>query len=341
MTQQHIDNNTLSLFVKTTSLSDHDMASHEEGVNIMHSTLYQEVLDHLAYCEDCRNQASIITTLHDGWIDIRQPSELTENQHQTICDYVDGLLPIDEADEVRTLIKNHPDAMKAALHYQSHVTTMRDQLSRKASEPPTKAATQLSPGNLYHRLMAFCVRFFSIPPAMAYTMSATAVLLIAVFLLIQQPQLQPKQTMIASYQDDPMMQFTDSNKLPGVGFFAQSGNTSKPFEDVRIELIAKDTIKMTWPEVDGAALYKMRIQVFNHGKKTILKENSVQTNHTTFVLEADDQKSNTEADNIRSQNRRYEWVLYGNTKDDRMFYAAGGFIISKAVTDGESDYDTW
>ena len=339
MTQQHIDNDTLTLYVKTTSLSDPQRAGAD---NKMNSTLYLDVVDHLAACEICRNQASIISTLLDQWTDIRQPTELTDDQHKIICDYVDGLLPTDEAEQVRCLLENQPQAMKAALHYQTHTTAMQTHLSRDVNVPQPKAASQPSRDYLLSRVKTWGRLFFSIQSPMVYTMSATATLIIAVLLLVvQYPQDQHGQTMIASYQDNPTIQFTDENKLPGVGFFSQSGNTSKAFEDVRIELIAENTVKISWPEVDGATLYKMRIQVFNQGRKTMLRENSTQTNHTTFLLEPDSLKTNTDANNIQHINKRYEWVLYGNTKDDRTFYATGGFVISRIDANGDQDNDTW
>ena len=168
---------------------------------------------------------------------------------------------------------------------------------------------------------------------MVYTMAATAVVFIAVLFLAQSPILQQNQVTVASFQDDPTIQFTAKNKLPGVGFFTQSGNTSKPFEDIRIELVSENTLKISWPEVDGAELYKMRIQVFNQGKKTVLKENSTQVNYTTFLIQPEHQADKA--------NKRYEWVLYGNTADDRMFYASGGFVISRYEAKNDRDYDSW
>lgn len=339
MTQQHIDNDTLGLFVKTTSRSNAATAD----VDIMSSPLYENTLDHLAGCKECRDQVTIITTLQNEWSQLRHQSSLTEDQQQMICDYIDGLLQTDESEKAKALIKNKPDAMKAALHYQSHVESMEahlsrsDRVSRKGRVYQEDLSAQHTQGAFFTGLFSFASQFFSIRSPMVYTMTATAAVFIAAFFLTQSPELKPNQTVIALYQDNPTIQFTAKNKLPGVGFFTQSGNTSKPFEDIRIELISEDTIKISWPEVDGAELYKMRIQVFNQGKKTILKESSTQTNYTTFLMEPERQ--------IARYNQRYEWVLYGNTTDDRMFYASGGFVISKTHADNmaenDRDHDSW
>jgi len=354
MTQQHIDNDTLGDFVKITSCGSaiaEDNRVENRLDNSMGRELYDDILDHLAGCEECRDQVSILNTLQNEWSQLRYQSSLTEEQQQMICDYIDGLLQADEAEKAKTLINDQPDAMKAALHYQSHVTSMAAELSRKEkiyqldysgpdfSEPDFSG--QPSQGAFFAGVLSSVCQFFSIRSPMVYTMTATAALFVAVFLLMQSPETGPEtgreQTVIASYQDNSTIQFTAKNKLPGVGFFAQSGNTSKPFEDIRVELISRNTIKISWPEVEGVELYKMRIQVFNQGKKTVLKESSTKANHTTFLLEPERKVFNA--------NKRYEWVLYGNTIDDRMFYASGGFVISKAHVDNKAennrDYDSW
>jgi len=320
MTQKHIDNDILTMYVKTMSS---DLPTDEYSMN---STQYHEVLDHLAICEECREQASAINTLHNEWSQLRHQSTLTDEQQQLICDYLDGNLKATKSGSAETLINNDTDAMKAALHYQSHSESMAESLSRTMephSETLSVQTTNHQAGsNLFSNLMSLVNRFFSVQSPMVYTMSATAAVFIAVLLVTQSPDVLQHRTLIASYQDNPTIQFTEKNKLPGIGFFAQAESTSKPFEDITIELISDNVIKISWPEVDGAELYKMRIQVFNHGEKTVLKEAETQSNHATFQLQ---NIANTE----KGPNNRYEWVLYGNTTDDRMFYASGGFIIDK------------
>lgn len=329
MTQQHIDNDMLDEFVKTMLRVENATAD----TGNMNGVSYNDILDHLADCKVCRDQVSIISRLQNDWPQLHFQSSLTDDQQQMICDYIDGLLQVENAEKIKTLINDDPEAMKAALHYQGHVTSMQAELSREGRTLRQDNVAELAhviPGSKntkFTDLLASVSQFFSIRIPMVYAMTATAAIFIVALLLIQFQELQSNQINIAAYQDNPTIQFTAKNKLPGVGFFAQSGNISKPFKDIRIELISANTIKISWPEVDGTALYKMRIQVFNQGRKTVLKEKSTQNNYTTFQLESEPQTFNA--------NKRYEWVLYGNTTDDRMFYASGGFVISKA------DADSW
>lgn len=314
MTSQHIDNDTLSLFVKMT-LYPHDHS--------MNSSQYHAVLDHLAHCEECRDQVSIITTLHKEWQQMDIHADLSDEKQQLICDYLDGNLTAEEASKTKKLINSHPDAMKAALHYSSHAQSMKAQLTdNQQSVSSAQSANKTSDQSFVPHLTSFVKRLFSFQSPLVYTMTATAAVFVAVLLFVQSTEI--NQTMIASYQDNPTIQFTDKNKLPGIGFFAKSMDSSKSFENVNIELISENRIKISWPAVAGAELYKMRIQVFNQGKKTVLKEKTTHTNHTTFEL-------SQELPVVKQDkhNKRYEWVLYGNTEDDRMFYASGGFVVDK------------
>ena len=58
MAEQHIDNDTLAMFVKITSHTGNAGADE----NTMSETRYHEVLDHLTDCEECRNQVTAIST---------------------------------------------------------------------------------------------------------------------------------------------------------------------------------------------------------------------------------------------------------------------------------------
>ena len=314
MTPQHIDNDALSLFVKTTSYPDE---------HSMNSSQYHAVLDHLAHCEECRDQVSIISTLQKEWPHINLQADLSDEQQQLICDYLDGNLAAEEAGKTKQLIDSHPDAMKAALHYSSHAQSMKARLTdNQQSVSSAQSANKTSDQSFVTHPTSFVNRFFSFQSPLVYTITATAAVFVAVLLFVQSTEI--NQTMIASYQDNPTIQFTDKNKLPGIGFFAKSMDSSKSFENVNIELVSENMIKISWPAVDGAEQYKMRIQVFNQGKKTLLKEKTLHTNHTTFEL-------NPELPAVKQDrhNKRYEWVLYGNTEDDRMFYASGGFVVDR------------
>jgi len=323
--QNHIHYDTLKLFARTAALADYEDAT---GIG-MSSSSYQEVLDHLANCEQCRNQVSMISALQERWPDISQRSELSDEENQLICDYIDGSLQPEEAQAVKQLIDTRPDAMKAALHYQSHSDQMQAILTRDDDVPERVQPVTIDPGAMPPSFRHSISQLFRFRSPMIYTMALTASIFAAILVLLQLPVMQQDRIMIASYQDNPTIQFTDQNQLPGIGFFSQSGSDSKPFEDIIIELVAENTIKISWPEVAGATLYKLRIQVFNQGKKTVLKENSTRANHTTFQLEPGKLKM---ADSS-GHNSRYEWVLYGNTQDDRVFYASGGFVISRVDTE--------
>jgi len=308
---QHIDNDTLNRYIQTSLYSD----------GFKDSSQYHTVLDHLATCNECREQASVMTLLHRDSQDINQSSALDEYQQQLICDYLDGHLSPGEEQKAKKLINNQADAMRAALHYQSQIE--ENNLNISVEEKTVKSAS----GNS----LSWIGQLFNFQSPMLYTMAATAALFITVLSMTQIIEFEQKQ-MIASYQDNPTLQFTDTNSLPGIGFFTQSTNTSIPFDDIKIELLEKNVIKMSWPEIKGVEQYKIRIQVFNKGNKTLLKEQATETNHTTFQL-TPAPTENQEQLSDNEENKRYEWVLYGNTIDKKMFYASGGFVVATVETE--------
>lgn len=340
MRQQHIDNDTLGLYVKTISYKD------DHG---MDSVQYHKVLDHLALCEECRDQVSIITSLQDNLSQVSHDSSLTDEQQQLICDYLDGHLASDEAEQAKTLIANQSDAMRSALHYQSHVESMQPHLTKQFkiqdttnngfSDPQLKLKTNTVSGNnpkpgYLNEVILQLKDLFNVRSPLIYTMTATAAILLAVFSLLQSPDINLQRTIIASYQDNATIQFTDRNKLPGIGFFSQSGGTTKPFDDIKVELIAKNKVKISWPAIDDVELYNMRLQAFQEGKKITLKEASTITNHATFQLKNSHLENKQYISTKESApEQRYEWVLYGNTIGNQMFYASGGFVINHLEKD--------
>lgn len=335
MRQKHIDNDTLGLYVKTISYKDD---------HCMESVQYHKVLDHLALCEECRDQVSIITSLQDNLSQIPHDSSLTDEQQQLICDYLDGQLDSDEAEQAKTLIENQSDAMRSALHYQSHVASMQPHLTKQykshdttnnsISDPQLKLKTstvsRYNPKTGYlSEAILHLNELFNIRSPLIYTMTATAAILLAVFSLLQSPDINLQRTKIASYQDNATIRFTDKNKLPGIGFFSQSGGITKPFDDIKVELIAENKVKISWPVIDDVELYKMRLQTFQQGKKITLKEASTIANHATFQLKNNHlENKQLTSTNESTPDQRYEWVLYGNTSDNQMFYAAGGFVVN-------------
>ena len=76
------------------------------------------------------------------------------------------------------------------------------------------------------------------------------------------------------------------------------------------------SIRITWPAIAGATAYSMRLQAFNAGEKTSIGKQSTTRNHAVFDLDP------------AAGARRYEWILTGETEDEKTFYTNGGFVIS-------------
>ena len=81
--------------------------------------------------------------------------------------------------------------------------------------------------------------------------------------------------------------------------------------------MADDRLRLSWPEIPEANDYNLKLQVFRDGETRVLTR---QTLNSTLV--------EVQLDEPLTQHR-YEWILSGNTRDNRSFQANGGFVITR------------
>lgn len=325
MTTTHIDDETMAQYLNAclTDVSD-DASSPESG--------YDWVEDHLSQCQDCRAQLSMMSVLQQHYTSLSQRTDLTDDQRQSIYDYLDSInrdRPVDtDVHEVaRALIDSDDDALHEALHYQNNL-----ELEAADKTSPETALTDDGDGverpGLLTRIGRWLNEVLAVRAPVMGTVAATVTMLaITVMLVAELPFSQPDHR-VTAYQDDAVITFTEKDKLPGIGFFTQDKARTQAFDDVSIELVQDDMIRISWPVITGAERYNLRLQRINAKDSTLLEEVSTTDNHVLYHLEDD------ELDRSRSGGKRYEWVLYGNTKDKQRFYANGGFVISP-ISDAE------
>jgi anti-sigma factor RsiW len=280
---------------------------------------------HLAGCAHCRHEVDALSAL-DGFIPQADTDSCSEQQHELIRDFIDGRLQGDTRTEVEALIHANPAAMKAALHYTSHSIAMTSAIAATTAEETSSAGTHDNSvrettaqpaslmSNLYHgvsRWLAMRPPLWAVVPA---TVLAAAVLAVSMQTFFSRPG---DDVTVAGYQDNPVMQFTKSQDLPGIGFFSKVIQQTRTYTDVRVSIIDTRHIKIDWPGVDNASLYTMRLQLFDQGQKISLGEISTETPGAVFE---------TAALNV---GHRFVWQLSGKTRDDMTFFASGGFVINK------------
>ncbi len=297
-----------------------------------HATEFKELSLHLAGCGKCRSQVSALTTLRDNFADINNfeniniesyrqategDTELAEVlQQQLIEHYVDDQLQGEEKQRIAAMLQKDPQALKAALHYASHSSSMQRELPefnkvtsadqaalRQGQNRPDKPALITRLKNwLYIQ-----TRVWITVPITAAAAATLAILLIPASGVLT----------IASYQDNPVIQFEQKNQLPGIGFFSAARKKIEPFGKVKIELLGKGAIALSWVAVEGAESYTVRLQMFANGQKISVGENTTTATRTEF------EGMNIEFDH------RYEWVLSGKTADAKTFHTSGGFVITR------------
>jgi anti-sigma factor RsiW len=280
---------------------------------------------HLAGCADCRHEVDALSAL-DGFIPEPDTDSCSEQQHKLIRDFVDGPLQGDKRTEIEALLHDNPAAMKAALHYASHSTAMSSAIAAATAEETSAAATHNNsahettarPASLMSKLYHDVSRRLAMRPPLWAVVPATALAAAMLAVSMQTFFARPGDDFIvASYRDNPVMQFSNNQTLPGIGFFNKAARQTRSYNNVRVSIIDASHLKIDWPAVDNASLYTIRLQLFNHGQKVSLGDVSTETPGAVFETAA------------LNAGHRYEWILSGKTRDDMAFYATGGFVINK------------
>ncbi len=286
---------------------------------------YNELELHLASCSGCRSQLNRLSQLQkdiqsSNFIQQQLMQGLTAKKSsdlesalsdEKIENYVDQNLAENEYQHIDNLIKNDPQALKAALHYASHQSAMQ----RELVEPISKITKHTN----YFDLVSLFKKYFTMQfPAwlMVPVTGIASVVLVLALNTQMTPQLanQDPTTKIATYQDNAVIQYSGKNSLPGIGFFSNAFTKVKPFTNVKIEMVDKSTLKFDWPKIENAVSYSMTLQKIDKGQNVIVAEltgtnNTVKFNN--FKLE---------------KHLRYQWVLTGKTTTNETFYSSGGFV---------------
>lgn len=274
---------------------------------------------HLALCQDCRTELAIL----DQAAELTNQDELVDSaeQEQLIANYVLGNLDKSEASEVAAMLQNDPRALKAALHFATHHAEMAPGLdhlknhSKQATQPDVVSSQQTD--SLYSRFRQWFQ--WRTPVWVAVPASLVMAGLFSVGLvnmgLVPQLASGQKQFVVATYQDNPVIRFQLKQQQPGIGFFANAGQLSKPFSRLDVQLLNNHKLILSWPAVEKAAGYQLQLHLMQNGKRIIIEQ--VKTRQTSAEVNRAAEDSG----------QRYAWQLSGETTDGKLFTVEGGFVI--------------
>lgn len=268
---------------------------------------------HLAACSECRAQLDAMTALAQYYPWLPQAA-CEEQQQQRLEDYVAGRLPEQQMAATRQAIHDDPAALKAALHQASHRAAMQQTVADSPLAPARpRPASAVFPG-MRQRLRDW----FGMRAPLWLSVPATA-LVVAVLAVGVQTMRSADDNgyTIVNYQDNPVIQFRGKQPLPGIGFFNRADSGVAAYGELSVSMQHAGRISLRWPPVANALSYRMRLQVFQQGEKRTIGE--VVTDHNTAQFSIDDSANAS----------RYEWVLTGQTRDEKTFLASGGFVIDK------------
>jgi len=257
---------------------------------------------HLAACRYCRRRAELTALIRDQghWLEA-EAVDIDAPMADLMADRLDDA----QAEQLRQTLKQDPAALRAALHFASHASAM-DSLTK---EFPVKTKTGSSVGDWLRNWLPASI--WQAVPAMALVM------MLAVILVNQyRPGDAEGQLRVVAFNDNPVIQIVGQETQPGIGFFTQQGVNARPFGGMQIELSPDNQLHFSWPEVDKALFYTLKLQLFQKGETRVLSRQTLDTN--TALVELSEIPSSL----------RYEWVLSGDIDAQQSFQASGGFVIT-------------
>ncbi len=276
------------------------------------SSQHQAVGLHLATCGLCRLDLQAMTGLRQHVSRMsRDPIETSDETLDEMSDLIHNRLNQREAAELRDRIKQDPAMLREALHYARHHVAMQG--SVRVPEVP------IAGGSWWSRVTDMVVQSLQFE-APVWKMLPVAVVLfavVAVFYDLQEP-VQPVQVArLINFDDQPSIQFVAQESQPGIGFFANNKQTSMPFEGVSVEMENHEEVIFSWPAIENARIYHLKLQVFRNGETVILGRYSGKESEAIIKLSEPPGQY------------RYEWVLSGDTIDKQSFQTMGGFVMAQ------------
>ncbi|MGD8569537.1 MAG: hypothetical protein PVJ39_15740 [Gammaproteobacteria bacterium] len=288
------------------------------------STSYGDVRRHLMGCHHCRVRVDQLTQLE---LDIKhyaprfsQPETKTDNTGQTLERYLDGEMdnePGHHQQHIEKQIMSDPAALKAALHYTLHSSTMRRDLEPASGDlserQPTHSTTK---PNIANRLL-HCIKRQGQQPIPLWAMAAaTLVLAIAVGWLTKLNDNPDNAALqIATFQDDPTITFQRGGPPAGsIGFFHDAQTRRKAFQGMTITVTGRSNLTFSWPAITGARHYELQVYTIKDNNKRVLAESTSA------------QPSVTIEDIGLQEHQHYHWQLSGKTGSDLAFTTQGDFL---------------
>lgn len=273
---------------------------------------HQAVGLHLASCGQCRKdlQASSNLRRHAGWISTKL-SESSDETGREMSDLLNNRLSGQAAAELRERIKQNPEMLREALHFARHHIAMQRNV-----QAPKVSRTGLSVWGSVKRLIIQSLQF----ETPVWKLIPIAVVLVAVVTVFGGLQEQGQTLQVAKlvrFDDQPTMQIFAQESQPGIGFFSNTKQTSIPFEGISVQIKNDQELVFSWPPIDNAENYRLKLQVFRNGETVILGRYSGEKPGAIIKLPEPPGQ------------HRYEWVLTGDTINKQSFQTTGGFVVTR------------
>lgn len=278
---------------------------------------FRQVSLHLLRCKECRDQVNLSNQIKTGFTSLHS-EPCSDEQQRTVDDFLYNENSDQHQQQLKQQIRSDPQMLKSVLFSLSHRAQQKESLT--VSQP-------LKSHKPSRNWIGMINEWLQLQSSTWATMSITAVVTLALTIfMLQQHSFDPDAgagIRIASYQDNNVIRFFPREQLPGIGFFSGAKHSSLPFQNIRISTNEKQMLELSWEPVKSASAYELNLFRFTKGEKKLLE-----TFKTTDILIHYQL-------GIEDYSQRFEWVLSGNTTDDKNFITTGGFIVQKPSNRGD------
>ncbi len=270
---------------------------------------------HLAQCRQCRDEFDMSQRIRTEFVALPR-EKISEDQQQIVNEFLYAGTDSARKAKLRQQIRQQPEMMKSALY------SLAQQIPDKVAAKETGAASVSPSRRSWFNLFLTWLQWRS---PVWVTAGVTAVLVVSLSLLLfnlpGDDGIGASEIGVASYRDDASIRFFPRNHPPGIGFFSGAMQSTQPFPGVRVALRGERQLVVNWPAVPQASGYRLELYRHAEGGKTLVSSSESTTPGAIIDIRSED------------YDHRLEWILSGDTRDDRSFVSAGGFIVHRIQRD--------
>ena len=277
---------------------------------------YSDVRNHLRLCTHCRQSVIGLERLMQNLkTSIRTDTQPVGAGHlvdRQIEQYVKGQLSSEEAEYVRSHIRECGDCMKSVLHYRAKMAATEPCHNEPVSDAQSSVKNMLDRARINRRSRTWGV---ASTPLAACILAAMSIPVGGMLLLAGND---PHLAAAVYGQNSYLTLVKEDNSIPGIGFFsiATQEETRIPYKGLEVNVDRRNQIALAWAPIPDVERYTLKLFTVDDGQRDVVADQEL--TDTRYIVD------NHEV----LKNIRYEWELVGHGRH-ASYHTRGGFVIDE------------